>query len=63
MSDRITLYVTGLDDLSGGFDSLASEVLATRVIAGPGDGPATALELDDDRVALAWIVRVETPAP
>ena len=63
VSDRITLYVTGLDDLSGGFDSLASEVLATRVIAGPGDGPATALELDDDRVALAWIVRVETPAP
>jgi isoleucyl-tRNA synthetase len=59
VSDRIVLHVTGLDDLSDGFATLASEVLATQVLSGPGEGAATILELDDDRVALAWIAKVE----
>ncbi|NNN08628.1 MAG: isoleucine--tRNA ligase [Acidimicrobiaceae bacterium] len=58
VSDRIVLHVTGLDDLSDGFATLASEVLATQVLSGPGEGAATILELDDDRVALAWIAKV-----
>jgi isoleucyl-tRNA synthetase len=57
VSDRIVLWVTGLDDLRDGFETLASEVLATRVISEPGEGPATALELDDERLALAWITK------
>jgi isoleucyl-tRNA synthetase len=60
VSDRIVLHVTGLDDLSDGFVSLASEVLATQVLSGPGEGSATMIELDDDRVALAWITKVES---
>jgi isoleucyl-tRNA synthetase len=57
VSDRIVLWVTGLDDLVDSFDTLASEVLATTVNAFAGEGPATALELDDERVALMWIAK------
>jgi isoleucyl-tRNA synthetase len=57
VSDRIVLHVTGLDDLSEGFATLASEVLATQVLSGPGQGAPTVLELDDERVALAWIAK------
>jgi len=57
VSDRIVLHVTGLDDLADGFATLASEVLATEVIVGAGEGTATALELDDGRVAFAWIAK------
>jgi isoleucyl-tRNA synthetase len=57
VSDRIELHVTGLDDLSDGFTTLASEVLATNVISGAGMGPGTVLDLDDERVALAWITK------
>jgi isoleucyl-tRNA synthetase len=57
VSDRIVLHVTGLDDLSEGFATLASEVLASDVLVGAGEGSATPLELDDDRVAFAWIVK------
>ncbi len=57
VSDRIILWVTGLDDLADDLDTLASEVLATTVNAFAGEGPATALELDDDRVAFAWIAK------
>jgi isoleucyl-tRNA synthetase len=62
VSDRIVLNVTGLDDLSDGFDVLASEVLATHVVIGPGEGTGTVLELDDERVALAWIAKVTDAA-
>ena len=55
VSDRVILHVTGLDDLREGFDSLAAEVLATEIVVGAGDGTGTVLELDDERVALAWI--------
>jgi isoleucyl-tRNA synthetase len=57
VSDRIELHVTGLDDLSDGFATLASEVLATTITSGAGLGPGTVLELDDERVALAWITK------
>jgi isoleucyl-tRNA synthetase len=57
VSDRIVLHVTGLDDLADGFASLANEVLASDVIAGEGAGDGTVLELDDERVARAWVVK------
>ncbi len=57
VADRIVLHVTGLDDLGDGFDTLASEVLATEITSGVGEGTGTVLELDDDRVALAWIAK------
>jgi isoleucyl-tRNA synthetase len=57
VSDRIVLHVVGLDDLSDGFAMLASEVLASEVTSAPGEGEGTALELDDDRDARAWVKR------
>ncbi len=58
VSDRIVLHVTGIDDLSDGFPTLASEVLATHVLVGEGSGEGTALELDDGRDAKAWALKV-----
>jgi isoleucyl-tRNA synthetase len=58
VADRIVLHVTGLDDLEDGFATLASEVLASEVLTTPGVGDGTALELDDGRVARAWIKKV-----
>jgi isoleucyl-tRNA synthetase len=57
VSDRIVLHVVGLDDLSDGFAMLASEVLAAEVTSAPGEGEGTALELDDERDARAWVKR------
>jgi isoleucyl-tRNA synthetase len=47
VSDRIILYVVGLDALADQFDWIAGEVLAThiRIEAGPGEG--TVVELED----------------
>jgi isoleucyl-tRNA synthetase len=58
VSDRIILHVTGIEDLSEGFDLLASEVLAVEIIVGAGLGEGTTLELDDGRVAAAWVTRL-----
>jgi isoleucyl-tRNA synthetase len=58
VADRIVLYVSGVDDLADGFDVLASEVLATEVVSGEGEGEGCALELDDERHARAWIKKV-----
>lgn len=55
VSDRIVLHVTGLDDVADWFAELASEVLATEVLIGAGVGEPTALDIDDERVAFAWI--------
>lgn len=55
VSDRVQLHVTGLDDLAEGFELLASEVLAIDVVTSPGLGEGTALELDDEREAFAWV--------
>ncbi|MBW4029044.1 MAG: isoleucine--tRNA ligase, partial [Acidobacteria bacterium] len=60
VADRIVLHVTGLEDLASQFDVLASEVLATAIHAGPGEGVGTVLELDDERLALAWIARTQS---
>lgn len=57
VSDRIILHVTGLDDLHEGFAVLASEVLAVDVVTSAGTGEGTALDLDDEREAFAWITR------
>ncbi len=58
VADRIVLHVTGLEDLVSDFEALASEVLASEVHSGPGAGEGVALELDDERVARAWIARI-----
>ena len=58
VSDRITLHLTGLDDLADGFETLANEVLAIDVVAGTGAGEGTPLTLDDAREAHAWVARV-----
>jgi isoleucyl-tRNA synthetase len=55
VSDRVVLHVSGLDDLEGGFELLASEVLAVEIVTTPGVGEGTALELDDGREAAAWV--------
>ncbi|HEY5112343.1 MAG TPA: isoleucine--tRNA ligase [Acidimicrobiales bacterium] len=58
VADRIVLHVTGLDDLEDGFSLLASEVLATEILTTKGVGEGTALELDDEREANAWVRKV-----
>jgi isoleucyl-tRNA synthetase len=58
VSDRIVLHVTGIDDLADGFALLASEVLASEVIAGEGLGEGAVLELDGAREARAWVTRL-----
>jgi isoleucyl-tRNA synthetase len=58
VSDRIVLHVTGLDDLAEWFDILASEVLARDVVTTAGVGEGTALDLDDERTAFAWVVKI-----
>jgi len=58
VSDRIILHLSGVDDLASGFDTLANEVLAARIISEPGVGEGTALALDDDRDARAWVTRL-----
>jgi isoleucyl-tRNA synthetase len=55
VADRITLHLEGLDDLVESFPLIASEVLAVSVSAGSGAGEGTALELDDERSARAWV--------
>ena len=57
VSDRIVLHLTGVDDLTDGFDVLATEVLATEVVVGAGSGEGTVLELDDGRDVRAWITK------
>jgi isoleucyl-tRNA synthetase len=57
VSDRIVLHLAGVDDLSDGFATLASEVLAIDIISGEGVGEGSKLELDDEREAFAWLVK------
>ncbi len=58
VSDRIALWLTGLDDLEPLFDQIAREVLAVEVTAGRGSGEGTALPLDGRPEARAWIEKV-----
>src|SRR5487761_1149405 len=57
VSDHVVVHVTGLDDLAYLFAELAREVLADEVVAGPGLGEGSALELDDARAARLWVTR------
>jgi isoleucyl-tRNA synthetase len=64
VSDRIRLYVDGLQALAEHFDYIAREVLAVEVVPGPGpdDVECTLLELDDELLAKPvriWIEKVE----
>ncbi len=47
VSDRIRLHLVGLDLIAEHFDFIAREVLATEILAEPGDGEGTVLELED----------------
>ena len=57
VSDRIRLYLVGLDELSTQFDTVAREVLATEIAAGPGPGEGTPLDLDGIAGAVVWLER------
>ena len=60
VSDRIELTLAGLDDLSGDFDQVATEVLAVSVVSGSPDGEGTVIELDDERTsARAWLRKAD----
>ena len=62
VSDRIRLYVVGLEPIAEFFDYIAREVLAVEVVVGPGTGEGTLLELDDDMLTepvRVWIERVD----
>jgi isoleucyl-tRNA synthetase len=48
VSDRIRLQLVGLDAIAGFFDYIAREVLAVDIVAEPGEGEGTLLELDDE---------------
>ena len=56
VSDRVRLFLWGLDDLQPFYEQIGREVLATEVVSGPGPGEGIALELDDRPGARAWIV-------
>jgi isoleucyl-tRNA synthetase len=58
VSDRIVLHVVGIDDLSDGFELLASEVLAVEISTAAGLGEGSRLQLDDERDAAAWVTRL-----
>ena len=47
VSDRIRLHLVGLDSIAEYFDVIAREVLATEILAEPGEGEGTLLELED----------------
>jgi isoleucyl-tRNA synthetase len=62
VSDRIRLYVVGLEPIAEFFDYIAREVLAVEVVVGPGTGEGTPLVLDDEMLsepARVWIERVD----
>ena len=56
VSDRIRLHLVGLDSISEFFELIAREVLATQILAEPGEGEGTPLELEDlDGTVTAWV--------
>ena len=60
VSDRIRLYVVGLDGLAEQLEFIAQEVLAVDVVTGPGPGAATPLELEEvDGPVEVWLEKVE----
>ena len=64
VSDRIVLHLVGLDSVAGHFDFIAREVLAVAIVAGPGEGEGTLLDLETDGgviAARAWIRKAGEP--
>jgi isoleucyl-tRNA synthetase len=62
VSDRIALYLVGLDSLAEHFDFIAREVLAVEILTEPGPGEGTVLELDDDTIGdpvRVWLQKVD----
>ena len=60
VSDRIRLYVVGLDGLAEQLEFIAQEVLAVDVVTGPGPGAGTPLELEEvDGPVEVWLEKVE----
>jgi isoleucyl-tRNA synthetase len=62
VSDRIELWLSGLDQIAEHFDYIAREVLAVSVTNGEGPGQGTVLELETDEAAVtaqAWLRKVE----
>jgi isoleucyl-tRNA synthetase len=57
VSDRISLHLTGVEDLAEHLDEVAREVLAVKLSIEPGEGEGHVLEFDDGRDARAWIER------
>ena len=58
ISDRIRLWVSGLDGIEDLWPQLAREVLAVEVRRGPGEGEGTRLELDDhEEEVRVWLAR------
>ncbi len=58
VSDRIHLQLEGLDMIEPYFDYIGREVLAVSITKGPGEGAATALDLETDEGPLparAWL--------
>jgi isoleucyl-tRNA synthetase len=56
LSDRISLHLLGLDDLSqDDLDLLSHEVLATTITVGAGSGDGQLIELDDREDVRAWL--------
>ncbi len=54
VSDRIRLWMQGVEDLSGSSDLIAREVLAVQVSFSEGNGESHVVELDD-RMARVWL--------
>jgi isoleucyl-tRNA synthetase len=57
VSDRIELWLAGLDELSGWHEAIGREVLAPRVHEGPGEGEGHHLGLDEHPEARVWLVK------
>jgi isoleucyl-tRNA synthetase len=61
VSDRIRLHLVGLGPIAEHFGFIAREVLAVEVLAEPGGGEGTALDLEDELLtdpARVWLERV-----
>ncbi len=60
VSDRIDLWLDGVDELAPWSEAICREVLATSLTWGPGkEGEGVALDLDGHPGARAWVVRRE----
>ncbi len=60
VSDRIRLYVVGLDGIAEQLEFIAREVLAVEILTEPGPGAATPLELEElEGPVEVWLEKVD----